>query len=1062
MATWHIIPSSTRGDRTAVKGEGKRGNGVSFEQRTKREWEDPGLLQRKRVSAHALLAPYADAAAAREGGRRASRYYRSLTGDWQFALAETPEVVPADAAAPSFDASGWDRVPVPSCWQMLGYGRPNYTNVRYPYPVDPPYVPDENPVGCYRRTFTVPAGWDGRRVRLVFDGVCSAFTAWVNGQEAGFSKGSHMPAEFDITDLLQEGGNTLAVQVMQWSDASYLEDQDMWRLNGIFRDVWLYAPAPLHVEDVRVRTPLDGRSQDATLELATTLRNDGDAAASGSLSATLIDPDGITVLTHDLGNVEDLDAGTSSTLEAAISVATPVRWTAETPALYTLILTLTDGNERQEHSRVTVGFRDVAIRDQQLFVNGVPIKIQGVNRHDFHPDYGYAVPYEAMVRDIQLMKQHNVNTVRTSHYPNDERWYDLCDRYGLYVIDEADLETHGFTVFGEWSRLSDDPAWRDAYLDRAIRMVERDKNHPSVIIWSLGNESGYGDNHDAMAAWIRENDPTRPIHYEGTRWEPERPQSATDMVSVMYPPVDAVMAAAVSDDPKPYFMCEYAHAMGNGPGNLREYWELIRSYPRLIGGCVWEWSDHGIRQHTPDGEEWFAYGGDFGDHPNDGNFCIDGLTFPDRQPHTGLAELKYMQQPVAVEAVDLTEGTIALTNRYAFANLDRLAGRWRLCSQDRVLAQGDVPMTVAPRHTREVTLPLKLPKQATGAEYWLDLRFTLAQDELWAPAGFELAQAQFPVPVEDAADDPATEALPSLEVTETDAAYLLRAGNGEIAFDRQTGTIAAWIVDGQSLLTAGPRLNVWRAPTDNDRYVDETWRELGLDRLDHRIASCALMRDDPGLVTVTVNAVIGGYALPPLFDCLYRYSFAGDGEIALTTALTPRPWLASRLQTLPRVGLELWLPGELDRFAWYGLGPDESYPDRKDHVTVGFWRGTVQEQYVPYIMPQENGNKSDVRWATFTNAHGRGLRAWGDELVNVSAHHYTPDDFARATHAHELVRRDETIVHLVHEVAGLGSASCGPRPLDAYLIPPRPTTFTIRLRPVAMDELANLPDPAGA
>ena len=597
---------------------------------------------------------------------------------------------------PKVSAAGWDRIPVPSNWQMHGYGIPQYTNVNYPYPIDPPHVPQENPVGLYRRAFAVPADWKGRQVFLVFDGVDSAFYCWVNGRQVGYSQGSHMPSEFNVTAFLKPGGkNTLDVQVFQWSDGSYLEDQDMWRLSGIFRDVYLFSAPPLHLRDVFIRTPLDRDCRHATLHVQARLRNYGAAAKSHRVQAQLLDGAGGKVLDAEVGRVGALAAGREKLLEARFPIAEPALWSAETPYLYTLLLTLLDskGNTVEIES-FPVGFRQVEIRGGRFLVNGKPVLLRGVNRHESDPDTGHAVSFDSMARDIEMMKRHNINAVRTSHYINDPRWYDLCNRYGLYVVDEADLETHGFGY------IADDiptrrPEWKAAFVDRAERMVERDKNQPCVVIWSLGNESGFGPNHQAMTERIRRTDPTRPIHYEGERATPgyDGPPVG-DIESVMYPTVDFLQEQGRKKDPRPFFVCEYAHAMGNGPGNLKEYWDAIRAHPRLMGGCVWEWCDHGIRQRlrrasrrTKKGADWFAYGGDFGDQPNDGNFCIDGLVFPDRRPHPALLEYKKVLEPVAVDAVDLAKGRVKLRNRYDFLALDHLDAHWRLLRDDRVLQQ---------------------------------------------------------------------------------------------------------------------------------------------------------------------------------------------------------------------------------------------------------------------------------------------------------------------------------------------------------------------------------------
>ncbi|NLC55462.1 MAG: DUF4981 domain-containing protein [Armatimonadetes bacterium] len=1018
-----------------------------------RDWENLQVLSIHREPAHATLFPYPDEASALTGERGASPWFKLLNGTWQFLLAPYPAAVPAGFWSDEFDASEWDALPVPSNWQMHGYDRPQYTNVNYPYPVDPPCVPDDNPVGCYRRAFVVPEEWAGRRVFLTFEGVNSAFYVWVNGQQVGYSQGSHMPSEFDISDYLQPGENTLAVQVFKWSDASYLEDQDFWRLSGIFRDVYLVAAPTTHLRDLFVRTPLAANYRDATLEVEATLRNYGQAAASGyTVTAKLLDAAGQVALPETpVGEALSLAAGEEQTVTLKTAIPEPRLWTAETPNLYSLLLSLRDGaGQLLEVQCVRVGFRQVEIRDGQLLVNGVPVKLHGANRHDTHPDLGHAVSLESMVQDITLMKRHNLNCVRTSHYPNDPRWYDLCDEYGLYVIDEADLETHGFGY-----EAPDIPAklpeWREAFVDRAVRMVERDKNHPSIIIWSLGNESGYGENHAAMSEWIRGRDTTRPIHYERAQeWDGHPAPDSVDILSQMYTSVpDLIRQGERTDEPRPFFLCEYAHAMGQGPGNLKEYWEVIRKYPRLIGGCVWEWVDHAIRMQTDMGEEWFAYGGDFGDEPNDGNFCVDGLNFPDRVPHTGLIEYKHVIQPAHVEAVDLTEGRIRVTNRLFHRSLAHLEGAWVLLEDDRVLAQGRLPELAIPAgQSQEFRLPYTLPQPRPGATYWLNVRFTQAEETLWAPRGYEVAQDQFQVPLQAPAPVLPAAAIPTLQVLETGDGVVMAGPDFSLTFDRHEGRLYEWSWQGLDLLDAGPRLQLWRAPTDNDRHVQAAWRHAGYDRLRHRVRRMAVTDVSRHAARVEVDIRLGADSLRPAFDAFQVYTVYGSGDVVIETRLVP---LQSGLPDLPRVGLELRLPAGFDRFAWYGRGPHESYVDRKESALVGVYSGTVQEQYVPYIYPQENGNKADTRWAAVTNLRGEGLLCIGMPLLNVSAHHYSVEDLTESKHTYELTRLEETVLHLDYRQGGLGSNSCGPRPLPQYLLLPEEMSFAVRLKPFSRD-----------
>jgi beta-galactosidase/beta-glucuronidase len=1032
-----------------------------------RDWENLNLLHRNREAAHATLLPYADAESARRGESAASPFFRLLSGEWAFRYIASPAEAPSKY--PRINAAGWDRIPVPSNWQMRGYGIPQYTNSSYPYPINPPRVPQDNPTGLYRRTFTAPAHWKGRQVFLAFDGVDSAFYCWINGKQVGYSQGSHMPSEFNITSFLKPGRNTLDVQVFQWSDASYLEDQDMWRLSGIFRDVYLFSTPSFHLRDVFIRTPLDPDYRHATLHVQAWLRNYGAAARAHRVRAQLLDRNGRAILDAEVGRVASLDAGREKLIEARFPVAGPALWSAETPNLYTLLLTLLDakGNTVEVES-FPAGFRQVDIRDGRFLVNGKPVLLRGVNRHESDPDTGHAVTFESMVRDIEMMKRHNINAVRTSHYINDPRWYGLCNRYGLYVVDEADLETHGFGFTG------DDippraPEWKAAFVDRAERMVERDKNHPCVVIWSLGNECGFGPNHHAMAERIRRTDPTRPIHYESERYsEGYDGPKVGNIESIMYPTVDSLLEEGLKKDPRPFFMCEYAHAMGNGPGNLKEYWDVIWAHPRLMGGCVWQWCDHGIRRRTKKGADWFAYGGDFGDEPNDGCFCIDGLVFPDRRPHPALLEYKKVLEPVAVDAVDLAKGRLKLRNRCDFLALDHLEARWRLLRDDRVLQQGPLPLPAVPaRGEAEVSIPFTPPAPEPGATHQLQLCFLTVADTLWAPRGHEVAWAQFDLPIPapalpacgtGASPVRATAgggcATPKLTVREKERTVSVAGKSFRLSFDRFTGTLAALEFRGRSLLEQGPRLNLWRAPTDNDMppsswnplRIAADWRKAGLDRLLSRVSRTEAERLDAHTLRFTSEFTLAAKSLRPAFTAVTSYTVRSDGDILLEQSLTP----TEGLPPLPRVGVQLVLDGRLNRLEWYGRGPHENYADRKESARVGRYRGTVQEQYVPYVRPQDFGAKCDCRWAALTDRSGVGLLAIGQPLLIVTAHHYSPENLTAARHTFDLTRENRTYLYLDYRHCGLGSASCGPGPLPAYLIVPTRMRFQLRLRPICL------------
>ncbi len=1016
------------------------------------DWQNPHVLMRNREAARAILVPYSGYEDARSGEPGASQFFLLLSGEWSFLYCQSPADVPDGFHSKDAQTDSWERIPVPSNWQMLHketdpqkqkYGRPHYTNVKYPIPADPPWVPDQNPTGLYRRTFTIPAGWEKRPVFLVFEGVDTAFYVWINGKQVGYSQGAHLPAEFLATPYLVTGENNITVEVFQWSDGSYLEDQDMWRLSGIFRNVYLLAESPVQLRDLRVRTSLNLDNKKAHLEISIWIKNlVVGSPANGRVEARLVNPMGDEIAHVIVGEYNQLKPGAQSSYETTIDLDQPRLWSAEEPNLYLLFLGLLDeAGNLLAVKRQAVGFRRIEVDGGVFLINGVPVKLKGVNRHETHPDLGHAVPIESMIQDICLMKQHNINAVRTSHYANDPRWLDLCDHYGLYVIGETDLEAHGMAYTGNVCGLAEDSEWEAAHLDRAVRMVERDKNHPSIVIWSLGNEAGYGINFQKMAQWIHQSDPTRLVHYEGG-FDAED----LDIVSVMYPQVGALIEQGEKqDDKRPFFMCEYAHAMGNGPGNLREYWETIYKYPRLMGGCIWEWVDHAVRMKTAEGVEWFAYGGDFGDEPNDGNFCVDGLNFPDRIPHTGLIEYKKIIEPVKITAIDLAKGKIFIHNRYDFLSLDHLAGTWQICRDDEIIEQGDLgKLEIQAGSQKEVVIQYKLPPLSVGTTYWLNIFLSLKFDTLWAKKGHEVAWAQFELPVLSLPATPLVQSyMPELTVRENGSIVSISAKHWEMSFDLQKGKIISWRANGNPLITGGPVFNAWRAPTDNDQYISKTWREAGLDRLVGRLSSAQYSVPSSQEVCLEFESIFAAVSLPAAFWVKQAYTVYGNGDLVIEMVVHPR----KDLPDLPRIGLQLRLPEQMERLEWYGRGPHENYIDRKDSARFGVYRGSVAEQYVPYIFPQENGNKSDVHWAAFSTLQGAGLLAIGLPTFNFSAHYFTTEDFDRAKHTHELIRKPFITLNLDAALGGLGSNSCGPRPMEQYLLQPVDRNFQIRLCP---------------
>jgi beta-galactosidase len=917
--------------------------------------------------------------------QRTSAPALSLDGTWAFRL----------------DGGAWGELEVPSHWQLHGHGAPAYTNIAYPFPVDPPWVPDANPTGEYRRSFALPPDWPGGSAVLRFGGADSELRAWLNGTELGWACGSRLAHEFEAGALLRPE-NELVVRVRQWSAGSYLEDQDMWWLSGLFRGVELLARPDGCAADVFVHAEADG-----------TLRVDCD------VPARLVVPE--------LG----IDCAAGETVAAG-----PVEpWSAERPRLY-------DGELRTAGETVAlrIGFRTVAVEEGELRVNGRRVLLRGVNRHEWDPDRGRAVTEETMRRDVEMTKAHNVNAVRTSHYPPHPRFLELCDERGLYVIAECDLETHGFQDVGWRGNPSDDPRWRAAYLDRIARTVERDKNHPSVIMWSLGNESGIGCNLEATAAWARKRDPSRPLHYEH-----DLTATLGDVHSRMYAAheeVDALgrRAEPPLDDPeldaarraKPLVLCEYAHAMGNGPGGLVEYQALLEMYPRCAGGFVWEWIDHGIRRSEGD----FAYGGDFGEPLHDGNFVADGLVLPDRTPSPGLLELKAVFAPVRI-------GPDGIANLHDFRDLSHLAFAWALEVEGEPVAEGTLdPGPVAAGESVPLPMP-ELPAVPDGCEAWLTVRALLADDTLWAPAGHEVAFGQLPV----AAPAPARAATPGQAAAPGRATTAPRRSGARVSlgageFDAATGRLVRL----GALELEGPRLDVWRAPIDNDvgthgpEQLAAAWRSAGLHRMTER--TLAVEPGDDALA-VRVRAAAAGHdrALFATFTWT-----AEDDALACSVAVEPaRDWPFP----LPRLGTRMAVPAWIERLEWFGLGPGEAYADSRSAVRVGRFALPVDELRTDYVMPQENGNRSEVRWARLTAPDGAGLEIRGRPHVELTARRWTSEDLDAARHAADLRPRDRVFVNVDFAQHGLGSGACGPAVLPQHRLEARPAAFAFALRALA-------------
>ncbi|MBM3215522.1 DUF4981 domain-containing protein [Candidatus Poribacteria bacterium] len=1013
-----------------------------------RLWERPEFTGWNRLPGRATLHPYASEDLARAGDVTASDRVRSLNGAWCFTLIDRPENAPESFIDPGFDDSAWNRIEVPSNWTMAGYDRPHYTNVVMPFSCAPPRVPEENPTGLYRLRFDIPQAWSGRRIVVHFGGVESVLVLWANGKFVGLSKDSRLPAEFDLTPFLRPRGNLLAAMVIRWSDGSYLEDQDHWWMAGIYRDVRLYATGSVHIADVFARGDLGETCEQGTLRVAVRLSKEAYRAHGWTVRATLYDSSGTMVLPEALvgqeGKGHAWEPKDVIRLEAAVSK--PALWSAEEPNLYRLVVALVgEDGSMAEATSCRVGFRRLEIRDREFLVNGKPVLFKGVNRHEHDDTRGKAVTMDSMLADIRLLKRFNFNAVRTAHYPNDPAWYELCDEHGIYVIDEANVETHAFE-----SDLAHDPRFTLAFVDRGVRMVQRDRNHSCIVMWSLGNESGYGPNHDAMAGWMRGEDPSRPIHYEGgirwNRWAEGR--RITDVVGPMYPSVGSIIDWAEStDDTRPLIMCEYAHAMGNSSGNLKEYWEGIESHHGLQGGFIWDWVDQGILKTDTRGRKYWAYGGDFGDEPNDKNFCINGMIWPDRTPHPAMYEFKKLAQPVGVRAFDLSQGKIEVTNKAYFTTLGWLAGFWEIADDGFVVAQGELPALDTPPQTSE-TVTLALPElPPPGArERFLTVRFRTRESADWADAGHEVAYEQMPM-ASGSPVRPKPRSAAAVGAVGNDTAIRIETDGLRVTWDRALGVMDSLVWRGKDLLLRGPILNIWRAPTDNDGIKQWSsqrgkalgrWLDTGIQAARCELLESGVEADSSVRVRHRLTGVAAQHEV--LHDQRFRVLETGDILVENTIEVP------EALADLPRIGVSAVLMPSMEQLTWFGRGPHESYCDRKAGAAVARYASTVTDEYVPYIVPQEHGNHVDTRWLALSSGEV-GLLIVGADLFEFSASHYAAYDLYVATHTNELRPRSETILCLDVMQRGLGGASCGPDTLEQYRLRAGTYRLNYRMRP---------------
>lgn len=1036
-------------------------------------WELPEITHINRQEAHSCLIPYPDTTIALTHNRNISPWFLLLNGTWDFSLFDHPEEVPPACLGPDFDCSDWARIEVPSNWTLQGFrDKPIYTNIKMPFPNTPPLVPEANPTGVYRMHFDVPSAWDGRRIIIHLAGVESYYELYLNGQFIGMAKDSRLPSEFDITSALRPGANLLSAKVIRWSDSSYIEDQDHWWMAGIYRDVYLYTTDNAYFEDVFAHADLDLETGDGLLNVQTKLNFSRHDTGSGWPSRSGPDRD-FTIRVELFDDMERMLADAVGTVSwsyridgyrSSLSLRVPAirPWSAEAPNLYSLVVSLVDADACVRDVRsLRTGFRNIVVKGQQLLFNGKCVLIKGVNRHDLDERTGKTVSRERMLEDIRLLKQFNFNAVRTSHYPNDSLWYDLCDQYGIYILDEANIEAHD----NYWS-ICRDPRWRNQFLDRGLRLVKRDRNHPCVFGWSMGNETGNGENHDALGDAIRQADPSRILHHEGevkAQWTQggncyhSSNYRYNDLVNPMYPHVNDVIRWALTNrDRRPFIPCEYSHAMGNSNGNLREYWEAFEKYDGLQGGFIWDWVDQGLLKTDEKGRPYWAYGGDFGETIHDFDFCINGMVWPNRTPHPAMFEFRKLTQPVGVRAIDPEAGSYQILNKQYFTDMTWLEGAWEFSVDGDVVCNGLLPeLSIAPDAAQEITIRTPVPGDYPGRECHVLFRFRTRESTPWCEAGHEVAWEQFALPCVPGLPEPSSGDSARVSLVEEATEATITCGSLRAVIDRANGSLVSLELEGSPLLTRGPELNIWRATTDNDGIrgwsgQDQKpmgrWLAEGLDDLHCRACSCRIDTPD-GCVRVCTDKTYAGRNADKPFVHHQEYLFRPDGTIHVANTVSAD----EKLPSLPRIGVSMETAAGFEQVEWFGRGPHENYIDRNAGAPVGHYRGSVDAQFVPYILPQENGNKTEVRWMSLDNG-SIGLRIIGDTHFEFSVRHFTSADLFSSYHTNELAdrKRAETVLCIDHRQRGVGTGSCGPQTLPKYCVDPGTYSFAYAICPVLM------------
>ncbi len=995
-------------------------------------WENIEKQSENRLPPRAWFHGYDSVEKAKEINREQSLGFSLLSGKWAFNYFDHPQKVPAEFYHQPM--AEWGEITVPGMWQMEGHGKLQYTDEGYPFPIDVPFVPTNNPTGAYQRQFSLPSDWLQRQVIIKFDGVETYFEVYVNGHYVGFSKGSRLSAEFDLSPYVKAGENLLSVRVMQWADSTYIEDQDMWWMAGIFRDVYLIGQPKVHVHDLTVVTEFDENYCDAELQVSCDLNNISAAPVAGlQLHAQLFD--GEKCIAEQI--LDALSVQNSATCQFLIPVKQPKQWNAEHPNLYLLLLTL-----RNNHGEIIevvpqqVGFRDIKVRDGLFYVNGRYLKLHGVNRHDHDCQKGRAVDMARVERDIVLMKQHNINSVRTAHYPNDPRFYALCDQYGLFVMAETDVESHGFANVGNISRITDDPTWEQAYVERIERHVLAQKNHPSVIIWSLGNESGYGCNIRAMAARCKQLDPTRLVHYEE-----DRDAEVVDVISTMYSRVSMMNAFGEYPHPKPRIICEYAHAMGNGPGGLAQYQAVFNQHKSLQGHYVWEWCDHGLLVHDEQGRERYQYGGDYGDYPNNYNFCMDGLIYPDQRPGPGLREYKQVLCPVNIRPTQQCD-VLLVENRYWFSTLGDVEFKVAYQVDGKTIAQQTLSLPhLLPGEAEE--LQLTAPVLPAG-EVFINVEIVKRSTTSWSDAMHSLGE--FQILRQQAVS---RELLPlnqhSALRCETQQNSLVISGNQfALTFCRLSGELVSWLVDGEEIVGRAPHLTFFKPTIDNHKQEFEgLWQPYHVHLMQHNFRTMRHFSQGEDTV-VEITSTIA----PPVFDfgmrCIYQWRITPAGHVSLDLSGTP---YGNYQAIVPKIGLDFGISTRFKQVEYYGRGPGENYADSCQSNLIGHYRQPVESLFENYPFPQDNGNRQDVRWLSVEDEKGNGIFIQPSKPINFSLWPYSAEMLQQAQHINELEKGDYLTLNLDDQILGLGSNSWGSEVLDSFRVYLKPFHYGFTMVP---------------